>query len=56
MKTLIWIGLFAGGILGGYLPVLFGAAGMSLAALAGNTVGGLLGIWAGYALGKRLEV
>ena len=49
MKTLIWIGITAGGTLGGWLGSLldrgsfFGAWG-----IIGSTVGSILGLWIGY--------
>ncbi|MFA6601944.1 MAG: hypothetical protein WCT02_03770 [Candidatus Paceibacterota bacterium] len=51
-KTLTWIGVFVGGTVGGYVPVLFGAEMFSFAAIIGNTVGGILGIWAGFKLSE----
>ncbi len=51
-KTLIWIGVFIGGAIGGYIPTLFGADGFSMTTIIGNTIGGMLGIWAGFKLSK----
>ena len=56
MKTLIWIGMFAGGIAGGYVPVLFGASLMSAASLLGNTIGGGLGIALGYQIARYYDL
>ncbi|MFA6307209.1 MAG: hypothetical protein WC639_05395 [Patescibacteria group bacterium] len=47
-KTLVWIGVFIGGAVGGYIPTLFGAGGFSVESVIGNTIGGLIGIWAGF--------
>ena len=44
-KTLIFIGMFIGSVLGGYVPVLFGAELLSFSSLLGNTIGGLLGVY-----------
>ena len=49
-KTLIWIGVFIGSSLGGFIPSLFGADLLSYWGLIGSSVGGLLGIWAGAKL------
>lgn len=54
MKSLIWIGLFVGSSIGGALPELFGKDIFSSWAIIGSAVGGLLGIWLGYQLGKDL--
>ena len=42
-----------GGLVGGYLPLLMGNEDISLSVLTG-TVGGLLGIWLGVVIAKRL--
>ena len=41
----------AGGVLGGYIPVLFGVSGLSGWSIAGAFLGGILGIWVGTKLG-----
>lgn len=47
-KTLIFIGMTVGSIIGGYVPVLLGADLFSFTSIIGNGIGGLLGIWVGY--------
>jgi len=56
MKTLIWLGVFAGSALGGWLPTLLGADLLSLWGVLGSVLGGLAGIWAGSRLGRALGV
>jgi hypothetical protein len=56
MKTLIWIGALVGGTAGGYVPVLFGSSWFSVASIAGNTLGGVLGIALGYRLARALDL
>ena len=51
-KTLIWIGLTAGSLAGGYLPVLWGGDMISLSAVVLSAVGGFAGIWFGYRFGE----
>lgn len=53
MSKLIWIGLFVGSSLGGYLPTLWGAGMMSFAGLGGSVVGGVVGIFGGYKLAQH---
>jgi hypothetical protein len=54
MKALIWIGIMVGGALGGWLGAVmdhgnyFGAASILI-----GGVGSLVGIWAGYKIGKN---
>lgn len=50
-RKLIWLGMFVGSAIGGYIPSLWGAGFMSGSAIISTTIGGLLGIWAGFKLG-----
>jgi len=43
-KTLVYIAAFVGGIIGGYIPVLWGAGFLSISSLLLSTFGGILGI------------
>ena len=51
-NSLIWIGVFVFGAIGGYIPTLWGASAFGFASIIGNTIGGIFGIWAGYKLGQ----
>jgi uncharacterized membrane protein YeaQ/YmgE (transglycosylase-associated protein family) len=53
-KTLIYIFLLIGSIAGGWIPTLWGAGALSFQSLLGGFVGALLGIWAGYKLGRYI--
>ena len=55
-KSLIWIGVFVGGTVGGALPLLWGADVTSMSAILLSTVGGLVGIWAGWKLGEMIGI
>lgn len=52
MKTFIWGGLFIGSSIGGVVPWLWGDFGLSMNSVLLSTAGGILGVWAGYQLGK----
>jgi hypothetical protein len=54
MKSLIYIGITVGGIIGGYIPVLFGQDGFSFASFVGGTIGSFAGLWAGYKIGQNI--
>jgi hypothetical protein len=49
-KTLVWIGLSIGSVVGAYVPLLWGADLFSFSALLSSTAGGFLGIWLGFKL------
>jgi hypothetical protein len=51
-KRLIWMGAFVGSTVGGFLPSLWHASFLSFSGLACSTIGGLVGIWAGWKLGQ----
>ncbi|MBI3572577.1 MAG: hypothetical protein HY092_00040 [Candidatus Kerfeldbacteria bacterium] len=53
MKSLIWIGVFLGSTLGSAVPLLWHAGWLSFSSIIGSTVGGLVGIWAGYKIGSQ---
>jgi hypothetical protein len=53
LKTLIWIGAFVGSTLGGMVPKLWHASFFSLSSILLSTVGGIVGIWAGWNVGQR---
>jgi len=50
-KTLIWIGVFVGGTVGGAIPMLWGADLTSISSIFFSMLGGLAGIWLGWKLG-----
>ncbi len=54
-KTLVTIGMILGSIIGGYVPVAFGASLLSFTSLLGNGIGGILGIFVGYKLSTYLS-
>lgn len=49
-KSLVMVGMFVGSIIGGYIPVLFGASILSFTSLIGNTIGAVVGIFIAYKL------
>jgi hypothetical protein len=46
-RSVIGMCAFAGTLVGGYVPSLWGAGSFSLASLAFGAVGGVAGVWAG---------
>jgi hypothetical protein len=44
-KTVMYIFVTIGGMVGAYFPSLFGADGFSAWAILGSTIGGLVGIY-----------
>jgi len=53
-KTLIWIGLFLGSIIGSFIPLLWGAGVFSFSSIILSAVGAFVGIWIGFKLGQSL--
>jgi len=49
-KGLMWISITVGGLIGSYIPVLFGSGSLSGWSILGGGVGGLAGIWAAVKL------
>ncbi len=53
LKLLVWIGIFIGSTIGGYVPMLWGAELLSVSGVIGSVIGGLLGIYAAYKFNQR---
>lgn len=49
-KFLVLTGMTVGSLIGGYIPVLFGADLFSYSSIIFNAIGGLIGIWISYKL------
>jgi hypothetical protein len=51
-NALIWIGMFVGSALGGWIPSLWGDNFLSMSSVLLTAVGGLIGIWIGFKLSR----
>ncbi len=51
-KALIWIGLFIGSTAGSFVPALWHAGALSVSGVLCSALGGIVGIWCGYRLGR----
>lgn len=51
-KKLIYLFLFIGSTLGGYLPVLWGDSAFSASSILWSGIGGFVGIYVGYRLSQ----
>lgn len=49
-KKLIWLLMLIGGVVGGFLPTLWGAGMLSLSSVVLTALGGFAGIWLGFKL------
>ena len=49
-KRAIWFGMILGGVIGGYIPMLWGADYFSFASIIFNALGAILGIWIAFKL------
>lgn len=52
MKSLIWIFMTIGTFAGAYAPLLWGGDSFSMSSVFFSGVGGILGIWIGYKMGR----
>lgn len=51
-KSLVYLGMFIGSIIGGYIPTLFGVGLISFTSVLCSGIGSILGIWVGYKLSE----
>jgi hypothetical protein len=51
-KKLIWLGLFLGSAIGGYLPILWGGGLLSFTSIILSALGGIVGIWVGFKVSR----
>ncbi|MBP6889241.1 MAG: hypothetical protein KBC19_01430 [Candidatus Moranbacteria bacterium] len=54
-KTLILTLLFIGSAIGGYIPLLWGGSAFSLSSVFWSTLGGFVGIYFGFILGRKID-
>ncbi|MDO8471162.1 MAG: hypothetical protein Q7S49_00935 [bacterium] len=47
-KSIIWVGMFVGSALGGYVPLLWGGSLFSFTSVILTAAGGVLGIYFGF--------
>ena len=47
-KSMIWVGMFVGSAIGGYVPLLWGGSLFSFSSVILTGVGGILGIYLGF--------
>jgi len=55
-KLIIWIAMFAGSIIGGYIAKLLGAPIFSFSYLLGNSIGAVAGVWIGSKIADGMEI
>jgi len=53
-KKFVWIGMFVGSAIGNMLPLLWGGDALSFSGILLSLVGGIVGIWAGYRIGRSM--
>ncbi|QQR77243.1 MAG: hypothetical protein IPJ67_03800 [Candidatus Moraniibacteriota bacterium] len=54
-KKLIFFFLIVGSSVGGYVPVLWGGSVFSIASIFWSMIGGFVGIYVGFVIGRKLE-
>jgi len=53
-RKFIWLGMFVGSTIAGFIPTLWGAGLMSISGFLCSGAGGLVGIWLGYRVANSL--
>jgi hypothetical protein len=53
-KGLMWICVGVGGLIGSYIPVLFGQSSLGGWSILGGTIGSFAGIWAAVKLNNNI--
>lgn len=53
-KSLVWVGMVLGSLIGSVIPVIFGASAISGVSILGSGVGGVAGVILGWKLSKYL--
>ena len=51
-KKLIWLGLFVGSTVGGFIPSIWDSSMVSMSGILGSAIGGILGIWLGLRISE----
>lgn len=51
-KKIIWLFMFIGGAVGGYIPTLWGANSFSMTAILFNALGAMFGVWFGFKISR----
>ena len=55
-KTIIFLCMFVGSMVGGYVPAIWGDTFFSYTSIFLSGAGGLIGVYAGYKLGDYLGI
>jgi len=51
-RKIIWLGLFVGSTIGGFVPSFWGAGTFSFSGVIFSALGGFAGIWLGFRLSE----
>jgi len=51
-NKLVWLFLFIGSSIGGFIPTLWDSSFISMSGIFGSAIGGLIGIWIGWKIGE----
>lgn len=51
-KQLVWLGIFVGSTIGGFVPALWGASMFSMSGIIFSGIGAFVGIYLGWKLGE----
>ncbi len=51
-RKIIWLGLFVGSTIGGFIPSFWGTGMLSFSGLIFSALGGFVGIWFGHRISE----
>lgn len=51
-RKIIWLFMVVGGVVGGYVPQLWGVPYFSFSSIIFNAIGAILGIWIGFKISQ----
>jgi uncharacterized membrane protein YeaQ/YmgE (transglycosylase-associated protein family) len=54
-KSFIWIGMFVGSTIGGFIPMMWGADMFSFSSVIFNAIGAIVGIYLGFKMGQNFS-
>lgn len=52
-NRLVWLGVFVGSLIGGYIPTIWGANFLSFSSIIWSSIGAFVGLYLGYKISRE---